>query len=810
MPKRAPAIADAAAWDALPGLVLLLDEHGTALHVNTAFADFAQRSPARLLGRGWQELLNADSRPPLLARLASRADFSIALPVAAAWIEWSGRWNAASRRWLCLLHDASAARRSESEARAQAALFRLLADNVPVLIAYYRASDFQCQFANKAYARTFGTDERAVVGKTFAEVIGQAAADQIQPRVEQVLHQRQAAAYERELPQPDGSTRFIEVNLLPHVGEGGDTVGCFVLISDITKHRLAERAVRESEERLAKFMQASAEGIVFHKDGFITDANPPLCALMGYTLDEIKGRSVLEFIAPDHLARVASVMRAGQETAYESTVIDKAGQRVAVEFIVRTMLRNGERMRMTIVRDIRDRQSAQARIHHLAHHDALTGLPNRMSFMDQLQQHMAAAESEGTRLALLFIDLDHFKRVNDSLGHLVGDTLLRTVSARILASLRTTDLVARFGGDEFMVLLHGGPSQEHQHHDVDEVARKLLAAIEVPVNAEGRPISVTPSIGVAFFPGDASTPDELIKNADSAMYLAKSRGRANHQCFDRGMADSAYAALVLEGQLAHALERGEFELYFQPQVRLSDGVLVGCEALMRWNHPERGLLLPDQFIPVAERQRLMLPIGQWALREAARCAARWHAQGLAIAPVAVNLSSVQFQSVGFVEAVAQVLTDDGESLRHAAGLLELELTERMLMDDLGEVKHRLLRLKALGLGIAVDDFGTGYSSLGHLKELPIDKIKIDRSFVHDLPGNRDSAAITRAIVQLGLSLGMTVTAEGVETAAQRDFLAAQGCGQIQGLLIGAAMPVAVFEAWARKRRAAERLAGATS
>ena len=810
------ASADHTAWDALPGPVLLLDAQGSALHVNPAFAAFARRDAAHLLGRAWQELLDADSRRGLLAQLAQPADFATALFVSgsaagegAAWVEWAAHWQAAAGRWLCLLHDASAAKRSEAEAREQARLFRLLADNVPVLIAYYRASDFQCQFANKAYARTFGTDERAVVGKTFAEVIGNDAAAQIEPRVQQMLHLQQPAAYERELAQPDGSTRFIDVNLLPHVGEGGDTVGCFVLISDITRHRLAERAVRESEERLAKFLHASAEGIVFHKDGVITDANPPLCALIGYTLEELRGRPALDFVAPDQVPRVTGVMQAGQEISYETAVVDKAGRRIAVEFIVRTMLRNGERLRMTIVRDIRDRQAAQARIHHLAHHDALTGLPNRMSFMEQLQQHMVAAEAEGTRLALLFIDLDHFKRVNDSLGHLVGDTLLRTVAARILASLRATDVVARFGGDEFMVLLHGGPSREQQRDDVDEVARKLLAAIEVPVNAEGRPISVTPSIGVAFFPGDAGTPDELIKNADSAMYLAKSKGRANHQFFDRGIADSAYAALVLEGQLAHALERGEFELYFQPQLRLRDGVLVSCEALLRWNHPERGLLLPDQFIPGAERQRLMLAIGQWALTEAARCALRWDAQGLAVAPVAVNLSTVQFQSVGFVEAVAQVLADDGDAAR-AARLIELELTERMLMDDIGEVKHRLLRLKAMGLGISVDDFGTGYSSLGHLKELPIDKIKIDRSFVHDLPDNRDSAAITRAIVQLGLSLGMTVTAEGVETEAQRAFLLRQGCDQVQGLLIGPPMPLAAFEDWARQRRAAERGAATSS
>src|SRR4029453_3286190 len=255
------------------------------------------------------------------------------------------------------------------------------------------------------------------------------------------------------------------------------------------------------------------------------------------------------------------------------------------------------------------------------------------------------------------------------------------------------------------------------------------------VHAGGRPLSVTPSIGIALFPGDGETPMELIEHADSAMYRAKARGGASLQFFDPVMATSAYAALVMEGELAHALERGEFVLHFQPQVRADDGVLVGAEALIRWNHPQRGLLLPDAFIPVAEQRRLMLAMGQWVLREAARCARRWHDLGLAVAPVAVNLSTVQFPAMGFVEAVAQVLPPGSVT----AGLLELELTERMLMDDLAEVKQRLARLKAMGLRISVDDFGTRHSSLGHLKELPIDKIKIDRSFIRDLPLDRDSA-----------------------------------------------------------------------
>jgi diguanylate cyclase (GGDEF)-like protein/PAS domain S-box-containing protein len=685
---------------------------------------------------------------------------------------------------------------------AQAALFGLLADKLPVRIAYYGAHDLRCRFANRAYAQTFGLDAASIVGSTFADLSRTEAGRDIQPQVERMLAQRSAVVYERVLGEPGADRRWIELQLLPHLDdapgrEAAAPIGAFVLISDVTKYRVAEQAARESEERLAKFMQASAEGIVFHRDGVITDANAPVCELIGYPLEELLGRKTLEFVAPDHVAKVAAVIASGQETGYESVVLDKHGQRIPVEFIVRTMLHNGERLRMTIVRDIRDRHAAQARIHHLAHHDALTGLPNRVAFMAHLAQQMAHTPGgDEARLALLFIDLDHFKRVNDSLGHLVGDTLLRTVAARITASLRATDVVSRFGGDEFVVLLSGLSGGRQHRADAEEVAQKLLVGIGAPLDAEGRPLSVTPSVGIALYPDDASTPDELVKHADSAMYRAKARGRANHQFFDRGMANSAYAELVMEGQLAQALERGEFELHFQPQVRARDGGLVGAEALIRWNHPERGLLSADAFIPLAEQRRLMLPIGQWVLAEAVRCALRWHAMGLAVAPVAVNLSSVQFHSIGFVDAVAAVLPPGGIG----AGLLELELTERMLMDDLVEVKRRLMRLKAMGLQISVDDFGTGYSSLGHLKELPIDKVKIDRSFVHDLPANRDSAAIARAIIQMGRSLGLLVIAEGVETEAQRAFLAEHACDELQGLLISAPLPQQAFELWVQERQ----------
>jgi diguanylate cyclase (GGDEF)-like protein/PAS domain S-box-containing protein len=670
--------------------------------------------------------------------------------------------------------------------------FRLLANSVQAMIAYYDAPalGYGCRFANKAYAAAFGLTEATIIGRTFMEIIGEAAAREVQPSIDTVVRERRAVAYVRELAAADGSRRWIEVNVLPKVADSGPPVGAFVIVTDITAHRQSTEALRESEERLAKFMQASAEGIAFHRDGIVTDANPPLCRLLGYTLAELRGRRAIDFVAPDLRSQVQAVLDAGDELTYESAMIRKDGLRIPVEIIGRMLVFDGEKLRMSVVRDLRDRHAAQARIHHLAHHDALTGLPNRTAFMERLDLQIGHAREAGGSLALLFVDLDHFKRVNDSLGHLVGDALLKTVAARISASLRATDLVARFGGDEFIVLL-----ADATRDDVAEVAHKLLRAVEVPVDADGRSLSVTPSVGIAMFPDDGTSATELIKNADTAMYIAKGRGRANCQFFDPAVAGVAYDALVLESQLTQALERDEFVLHYQPQVRAADGALAGIEALIRWQHPERGLLRPDAFITLAEQQRVMLPISQWVLRNAARAARRWRAGGLIAVPVAINLSSMQFRANGFVDAVAQVLREEGVP----GQWLELELTERMLMDDLGAVEHTLRQLKAMGMRVSVDDFGTGYSSLAHLRQLPIDGMKIDRSFVHDLPHDRGSVAIARAVMQMAQGLSLTVVAEGVETEEQRRFLVQQGCDLLQGELVSAPLPEPELTRWIARR-----------
>ena len=408
--------------------------------------------------------------------------------------------------------------------------------------------------------------------------------------------------------------------------------------------------------------------------------------------------------------------------------------------------------------------------------------------MERLRERLASGERS---LALLFVDLDNFKRVNDSLGHLAGDQVLRAVAERLSACLREGDLVARFGGDEFVVLLEGVSAAE----DAQVVVNALLRVVEVPVQADGRDLSVTPSIGVALHPEHGHSPEQLLQHADTAMYLAKAAGRATYRFFEHEMAATAYADLVLESELAQAITAGEFVLHYQPQVDARSGALCGAEALLRWQHPRRGLLSPEAFIEVAERHRLMLPLGEWVMQEAARQSRRWHESGLAPVPLAVNLSSMQFRLASFARSVAQVLQRAGVP----GAWLELELTERMLTDDIEALPELLQSLRALGVGISIDDFGTGYTALAHLTRLPLDKLKIDQSFVAGLPDERGALAITRAMVQMGKDLGLRVSAEGVRNADQQRLLAGWGCDELQGEFIAAPMSAADFEDWVRVR-----------
>ena len=420
-------------------------------------------------------------------------------------------------------------------------------------------------------------------------------------------------------------------------------------------------------------------------------------------------------------------------------------------------------------------EKAKVRMVHLAQHDALTDLPNRLLLNDRLAQAIALARRHGKQLAVMFLDLDRFKHINDSLGHKVGDQLLQSIAKRLTAGVRNSDTVCRQGGDEFVILL---ADVEHAE-DAALSAQKILDALTVPHLIDQLELHVSVSIGISIYPDDGQDADTLIKNADTAMYHAKEGGRNNYQFFEQDMNVLAVERHFIEGGLRLALERQEFMLLYQPKINLETGVISGVEALVRWQHPLRGLIMPEQFVWIAEDCGLIVPLGTWVLREACRQAQAWQDAGLPPVPVAVNISAVQFRHKDFQESLTGILKDTGL----APSYLELELTESVLMHDTDSTAPVLNELKAMGVRLTIDDFGTGYSSLSYLKRFPIDALKIDQSFMRDIThatADSDDAAIVAAVVSMGKSLNQRVIAEGVETREQLAFLQAQGCGEGQG------------------------------
>jgi diguanylate cyclase (GGDEF)-like protein len=418
------------------------------------------------------------------------------------------------------------------------------------------------------------------------------------------------------------------------------------------------------------------------------------------------------------------------------------------------------------------RRGAEAQLVRLAHYDGLTGLPNRNLLADRLRQALVNASRHRARVALMFLDLDRFKNINDSLGHYVGDQILKEVAARLTRTLRANDTVARLGGDEFVVVLQA----VHDPADAAMVAQNLLRELAPPYVVEGRELHLSASAGITLYPDDGHDADVLMKNADVAMYHVKDSGRNGYQFFAETMNHAANRRLAIENDLRLAIRRGELVLHYQPQIDLARQAVRAVESLVRWRHPERGLVMPGGFIGIAEECGLAQPLGEWTLHEACVQSRRWQAAGIAPRPVAVNLSARVFRDRSFVTTLRSVL----DETRLEPRLLELEITESAVMQQSDATSATLEELSAMGIQLAVDDFGTGYSSLAYLKRFPIDKLKIDRSFVRGIPASGDDTAITRAIVSLARSLGLRVVAEGVETDAQVGFLSAHGCDDAQG------------------------------
>jgi diguanylate cyclase (GGDEF)-like protein len=440
---------------------------------------------------------------------------------------------------------------------------------------------------------------------------------------------------------------------------------------------------------------------------------------------------------------------------------------------------NGRALRIVgVVMDISERKLAEQRIVHMAHHDALTGLPNRALLRDRIQQAIAQSHRAGSQLAVLFIDLDRFKTINDSLGHQLGDRLLQAVASRILVCVREGDTVARVGGDEFVLVIPSVATAV----DASTVAAKILEVLGHPFHLHGNDLHVGASIGIALYPADGADAETLMRNADTAMYHAKDSGRGNFQFFTAHMNVAAQQRLQLETALRRAIDHREFEVHYQPLFDLRDRSITGFEALLRWNPPGGEAVPPSQFIAAAEESGLIVPIGEYVLREALRQARTWQSPGRALF-VAINVSAVQLSRPSFVERLRRMIDEMGID----PALVELEVTEGVIIAGAGEARDAIDQIAALGVGIAIDDFGTGYSGLAYLKRLPIDTVKIDQSFVRDLTVDPDDAAIVTAIVAMARSLGVDVVAEGVETEEQLAELQRLGCHRAQGFLLARPM-----------------------
>lgn len=621
-------------------------------------------------------------------------------------------------------------------------------------------------------------------------------------------------SFQCRIRRADGPVRWIEAQGSRETRGPSESI-IFGLVHDITERKNAEAQLLESRNRLADKEHRLAEAQQIAQVGSweydLTNnqlsGSDELCRIFGLGPNCFTGgiSYLLDIIHPDDREAVdqaiQTAVQSRQPFFFEYRIIQSSGQVRLIEAQGRVIL-DDERTPTGIagtVHDITERQAAAEHLHRLAHYDVLTGLPNRRLFYESLAREMEVAREQGMTVALLYLDLDQFKDINDTFGHSMGDELLRQVAERLLASTRIRDTVGRLGGDEFglVVITANAPD------DVTHMAEKLIEQMKLPFMLAGHEVTITPSIGIALGPGDSSDTETLMKFADIAMYHAKSAGRNTYRFYTVGMNVRARAKMQLERDLRKALENNEFVLHYQPEIDIDSGAWTGAEALLRWNRPGHGLVLPAQFVPALEESGLIVPVGRWVIQAACQQLHRWREAGIGGVSLSVNVSARQmlptYQRNGDDNGHAFMPHDGGEGIvahvdrcmrryQVVPGMLRLELTETALMSNADKTIGQLAKLKDLGIQILVDDFGTGYSSMAYLKRFPIDTLKIDREFIRDLSSDPDDRAITRAMISLAHSLKLKVIAEGVETREQLDFLQDEHCDRAQGFYIAHPMP----------------------
>ena len=625
---------------------------------------------------------------------------------------------------------------------------------------------------------------------------------------EYVLHQQLKRPYDMTVRFlfPGNRIKYIRARCETIYDEDDNPIRSIGTSQDVTREIEQEEHLRRTFEE-TKALKEYTEHIVENSPSYIVGIDPEGicvsvndagCRISGYTREEMIGTNIWQLNYPrEKFSQVERLFRifeiSGSVKDYEMTLETKSGESRDMSWTsINRYDDDGNLLEIIGVgQDITELKRSQAELENLAHHDPLTGLPNRLYLSIRLELALDRAKRRSTSGAVLFLDLDHFKNINDSLGHYAGDDLLMQAATRLRRCVRQEDTVARIGGDEFTLLLEDINSTTH----ATRAAEKIIEAFNKPFKLQGRELHITPSIGISMYPRDGESIDVLLRNADAAMYDAKERGRNAYAVYTEALTSEALERMQLEQNLRKALQNDEFKLCYQPQIDMRTGDVIGAESLIRWHHPEKGLIPPNLFIPLAEENGLILPIGAWVLHEACRQAKIWLDAGLLLHRMAVNIAGPQISRGNLVAQCKEALAISGLQPEH----LELEVTEGFIMNEAEDAIETLEGLRDLGVSLSVDDFGTGYSSLAYLKRLPINKIKIDRSFVCDIPDDADDMAISRAVIALGDSLRLEVIAEGVETEEQRAFLLSEGCFKGQGYLFSKALPAEEFSSWVLQR-----------
>ncbi|MBB5391452.1 MULTISPECIES: bifunctional diguanylate cyclase/phosphodiesterase [unclassified Herbaspirillum] len=628
---------------------------------------------------------------------------------------------------------------------------------------------------------------------SFLELVHPDDRQMVRAHVDDCVRLRRRFDVEYRIVHAGGAIRWVWGRGVGICNAAGEVEALEGFMQDVTERKEAAQALQEAERRYRSIFENAIEGVFqTTPDGTYIAVNPALARIYGYRSPEdliVSLRDIRHqlYVEPDRRSEFMRLMEEhGSVSNFESRVYRRDGDIIWISENARAVYDDAGALVFYegTVEAITERKLYEAEMRHQATHDALTGLPNRNMLHEHLQRAIHSARQKGGLTAVAFVDLDQFKYINDSLGHQVGDELLKTVAQRLLSCLRDSDMVARQGGDEFVLVLQ---NQTEGDVGIAEVMQRILAAVSRPWQAGEREFHITSSIGVSRYPTDGKDVETLLKKADSAMYKAKEQGRNNFQFFAPWMDTQVSNRLEMLISLRRALDQQEFKLFYQPKLSLKDGRIIGAEALIRWESPEQGMVAPDRFIPFAEEAGLIVPIGEWVLRTACRQNKAWQDAGLPPIPVAVNLSPRQMNQA-LPEFVANVLAESGLS----ASWLELEITENVVMKDAEKTVATLNTLKRLGLQISVDDFGTGYSSLSYLRRFPVDALKIDKSFVRDIARDADSAAIVKAVISLAHILNLRVIAEGVEDEEQHAFLRENGCDEVQGYYFGKPMAVADF------------------